>query len=146
VSRTLSEALGHHNERCAMPVANRYRGTTDYVRVLAELVHAAEYRGVTTYQDLAVIMGLPLQGAYMGRETGHILGEISEDEVTAGRPMLSAVAVSVSGKAGPGFFGLAKDLGRFSGDPADEERFWRAELDAVYATWKRPLHKPSSDA
>jgi alkylated DNA nucleotide flippase Atl1 len=55
-------------------VANRYRGTTDYVRVLAELVHAAEYRGVTTYQDLAVIMGLPLVGAYMGKETGHLLG------------------------------------------------------------------------
>ena len=127
-------------------VTNRYRGTTDYIRVLAELVRAAEYRGVTTYQDLAVIMGLPLQGAYMGRETGHILGEISEDEVNAGRPMLSAVAVSVSGKAGPGFFALAKDLGRFSGDAADEERFWRQELQSAYETWKRPLHKPSSDA
>ena len=127
-------------------VTNRYRGTTDYIRVLAELVHAAEYRGVTTYQDLAVIMGLPLQGSYMGKETGHILGEISEDEITAGRPMLSAVAVSVTGKAGLGFFALAKDLGRFSGDPADEERFWCQELQAVYETWKRPLHKPSSDA
>ncbi len=126
-------------------VVNRYRGTTDYIRVLAELVHAAEYRGVTTYQDLAVIMGLPLVGAYMGRETGHILGEISEDEVVAARPMLSAVAVSVSGKAGPGFFALARDLGRFSGDPADEENFWRQELQAVYATWKRPLHKPPSE-
>jgi hypothetical protein len=127
-------------------VANKYRGTTDYIRVLAELVHAAEYRGVTTYQDLAVIMGLPLQGSYMGKETGHILGEISEDEVAAGRPMLSAVAVSVSGKAGPGFFALAKDLGRFSGDPGDEERFWRQQLHAAYETWKRPLHKPSTDS
>jgi hypothetical protein len=124
---------------------NRYRGTTDYIRVLAELVHAAEYRGVTTYQDLAVIMGLPLQGSHMGKETGHILGEISEDEVTAGRPMLSAIAVSVNGKAGPGFFVLAKQLARFSGDPADEETFWRHELQAVYETWKRPLHKPSGD-
>jgi hypothetical protein len=96
-------------------VTNRYRGTTDYIRVRAELVHAAEYRGVTTYQDLAVIMGLPLQGSHMGKETGHVLGEISEDEVNAGRPMLSALAVSVSGKAGPGFFALAKDLGRFGG-------------------------------
>src|SRR5437879_3293679 len=89
-------------------VTNRYRGTTDYTRVLAELVHAAEYRGLTTYQDIAVIMGLPLQGAYMGKEIGHILGEISEDEVKGGRPMLSAVAVSVNGKAGSGFFALAK--------------------------------------
>jgi hypothetical protein len=128
------------------PVADRYRGTTTYIHVLAELVRAAEYRGVTTYQDIAVIMGLPLQGAYMGKETGHILGEISEDEVKAGRPMLSAVAVSVSGKAGPGFFALAKELGRFGGEPAEQEDFWRRELQAVYETWKRPLHKPSKDA
>ena len=127
-------------------VTNRYRGTTDYIRVLAELVHAAEYRGVTTYQDLAVIMGLPLQGSYMGKETGHVLGEICEDEVKAGRPMLSAVAVSVSGKPGPGFFGLAKDLGRFSGGPDEEESFWRREIQAVYETWRRPLHKPASNA
>jgi hypothetical protein len=128
-------------------VTNRYRGTTDYIRVQAELVHAAEYRGVTTYQDLAVIMGLPLQGSHMGKEVGHILGEISEDEVAAGRPMLSAVAVSVTGKAGPGFFSLAKDFGRFSGgESADQERFWREELEAVYERWKRPLHKPSGSA
>jgi hypothetical protein len=56
--------------------------------------------------------------------------------------MLSAVAVSVSGKAGPGFFGLAKDLGRFTGGPSDEDSFWRKEVEAVYETWKRPLHKP----
>jgi hypothetical protein len=82
----------------------------------------------------------------MGKETGHILGEISEDEVKAGRPMLSAVAVSVvSGKAGPGFFALAKELGRFDGDPANEENFWHKEVQAVYETWKRPLHKPSNE-
>jgi hypothetical protein len=126
------------------PVPNKYRGTTNYIRVLAELVRAAEYQGVTTYQDIAVIMGLPLQGAFMGKETGHILGEISEDEVKAGRPMLSAVAVSVvTGKAGPGFFALAKELGRFGGDTAEEQNFWRQEVQAVYETWKRPLHKPS---
>jgi hypothetical protein len=128
------------------PVKNKYRGTPNYIRVLAELVRAAEYRGVTTYQDVAVIMGLPLQGGFMAGETGQILGEISEDEVKAGRPMLSAVAVSVvSGKAGPGFFVLAKQLGRFGGGTADEEGFWQQELQAVYDTWKRPLHKPSKD-
>jgi hypothetical protein len=126
-----------------MPIVkNKYRGSTNYIRSLAELVHAAEYRGVTTYQDLAVIMGLPLRGSHMGAETGQILGEISEDEVNAGRPMLSAVAVAVSGKPGPGFFGLAMDLGRFSARPGDEENFWRQELQAVYETWRRPLHKP----
>src|SRR5215510_11953840 len=93
------------------PVKDKYRGTTKYVHVLAELVRAAQYRGITTYQDIAVIMGLPIQGAYMGKETGHILGEISEDEFRSGRPMLSAVAVGVSGRPGPGFYSLAKSLG-----------------------------------
>jgi hypothetical protein len=128
------------------PVKDKYRGTTNYIRVLAELIRAAEYRGVTTYQDIAVIMGLPLRGGFMAGETGQILGEIAEDEVKAKRPMLSAVAVSVvSGKPGPGFFGLAKQLGRFSGGPADEEAYWQQELQLLYDTWKRPLHKPSKD-
>ena len=121
-------------------VKDKYRGTTTYFRVLADLVRAAEHRGVTTYQDLAVIMGLPTRGTNMGAQTGQALGEISEDEVRAGRPMLSAVAVNVNGKAGPGFFGLARDLGRLSaGD--DEEAFWRRELEAAYETWRRPLPK-----
>ena len=96
-----------------MPVvSDKYRGTTTYFHVLAELGRAAQYRGRTTYQDIALLMGLPQSGNYMGKEVGLILGEISEDEVRAGRPMLSAVAVGVNGKAGSGFFGLARDLGR----------------------------------
>ena len=51
----------------AMPDANgKYRGTTTYFHVLAELVRAAQYRGLTTYQDIALLMGLPLAGNYMG--------------------------------------------------------------------------------
>jgi hypothetical protein len=121
-------------------VKNKYRGTPTYFHVMAELVRAAQYRGLTTYQDIAVIMALPIRGSHMGSETGHILGEISEDEVTAGRPMLSAVAVSVEGKAGPGFFGLARDLGRLTGNENDAA-FWEKERQAVYEAWQRPLPK-----
>lgn len=39
------------------------------------------------YQDIAVIMGIIVTGSNMGKETGKILGAISEDEVDAGRPM-----------------------------------------------------------
>lgn len=121
-------------------VKDRYRGKTDYVRVMAELIHSAEYRGVTTYQDIAVIMGLPLKGSYMGAEVGHILGEISEDEVKVGRPMLSTVAVGVNRKPGSGFFSLAKELGRLSeGD--DPNVFWEKGKDVAYETWRRPLPK-----
>ena len=119
-------------------VKNKYRGTTKYVHVLAELVRAAQYRGATTYQDIAVIMGLPIKGSHMGAETGHILGEISEDEVRSGRPMLSAVAVNVGGTAGPGFFSLAKELGRMKADD-NEAAFWKRECEAVYDAWRRPL-------
>lgn len=126
-------------------VTSKYRGTPNYFRVLAELVRAAEYRGMKTYQDIAVIMGLPLQGSHMGKEIGHVLGEICEDEVNAGRPMLSAVAVGVSGKPGLGFSALAKEFGKFGGTSSEEEGFWRQELQAVYETWRRPLHKPSQE-
>ena len=124
-------------------VADKYRGTTQYIHVLAELVRAAQYRGVTTYQDIAVIVGLPLTGNYMSKELGHILGEIAEDEVAAGRPMLSAVAVGVNGKAGSGFYDLARSLKRLrEGD--DELKFWEDEREAAYSAWKRPLRIPKA--
>ena len=124
-----------------MPVVkDKYRGKTVYFHVLADAVRAAQYRGVTTYQDIAVLMGLPQSGSHMGKEVGWILGEISEDEVGAGRLMLSSVAVGVNGKAGPGFFGLARELARLR-QGGDETKFWERERDATYAAWKRPLPK-----
>ena len=119
-------------------VPDRYRDTAEYVRVLGELVRAAQYRGITTYQDIAVMMGLPTKGSHMGAEIGHLLGEISEDEVNAGRPMLSAVAVGVSGKPGSGFYTVAQGLGKLH-EGQDEVAFWQRERDAVYETWRRPL-------
>lgn len=121
-------------------VKDKYRGTTKYFHVMAELVRAAQYRGLTTYQDIAVIMGLPLTGSYMGSATGQILGEIAEDEVLAGRPMLSAVAVGVSGKPGSGFYSLARELGLLDLG-AEETEFWQAQREAAYAAWRRPLRE-----
>ena len=119
-------------------VSDKYRGTTMCFHVLAELVRAAQYRGLTTYQDIALLMGLPQSGNYMGKEVGLILGEISEDEVRAGRPMLSSVAVGVNGKAASGFFGLARGLGRLEQNK-DESAFWNEELRDAYSAWRRPL-------
>ena len=48
-----------------MPVvSDKYRGTTKYFHVHAELVRAAQYQGRTTYQDIALLMGLPQSGNY----------------------------------------------------------------------------------
>jgi len=124
--------------------ARKYRGTVEYVRVLAELVSTAERCGVTTYQDIAQLMGLPMQGSHMARETGLMLGEISDGEAEAGRPMLSVVCVSKSGSPGPGLYGLARQMGRLE-EGADEEAFLRDELKAVYATWRRPLPYKKKD-
>jgi hypothetical protein len=116
---------------------SHYGGTTEYIRVLNELVRAAEYRGLTTSQNLAAIMGLPQQGDLIGSQLGEILGEIVSDELKAGRPMLSAVVVDVSGRPGSGFFKFAREVGRMT-DQADDE-FWTAEREAVYDAWRRPL-------
>ena len=119
-------------------VKDKYRGTPKYFHVMAELVHAAQYRGLTTYQDIAVIMALPQKGSHMGSEIGHVLGDISEDEVKAGRPMLSSVAVGVNGKPGSGFYALARGLGRLEEGEEDKD-FWKAELIATHEAWRRPL-------
>lgn len=115
----------------------RYRATIDYQRVTAELVTAARYRGTTTYQAIASLLGLPLKGSHMGREVGQVLGEISEDEHNAGRPMLSAVAVNAAGRPGPGFFALAVELGRLDEGASEDEkfRFWEVERDNVHDLW-----------
>ena len=84
-------------------VSGKYRSTVTYFLVYGELINAARHRGTVTYQEIAARLGLPLKRSYMGAEVGHILGEISVDEAQYGRPMLSAVAIGVSGQPGSGF-------------------------------------------
>jgi hypothetical protein len=119
---------------------DKYRGTTHYALVYRELITAASYRGTVTYQEIALIMKLPLTGSHMAREVGQILGEISEDEVNNSRPMLSAVAVSKDGRSSEGFFGLAESLGCLTDrDKAKDIEFWESEKKSVYKTWQRKL-------
>ena len=115
-----------------------YRGTKEYALINIELVTAAKYRGTITYQEIAKIIGLPLKGNFMGSQIGLLLGEISEDEIANGRPMLSAIAVGVNGKPGPGFYNWAKQLGKFTkGD--GESKFLQTECKEVYKTWQVDL-------
>jgi hypothetical protein len=127
-------------------MTDRYHGTKEYFLILAELIQTARYRGTVTYQELADLVGLPLVGSFMGNELGGYLGAISEDEVQHGRPMLSALTVTVEGKPGDGFFALAKDLGKLKSDhPYDRDAFWEAEKRTVYQIWQRSLHKPARE-
>lgn len=121
---------------------HEHRGTREYYLIYAELIQAARYRGTVTYQELAELVDLPLVGSHMGSELGAYLGAISENQVKHGRPMLSAITVTVAGQPGEGFFGLAKDLGKLTSDqPADKQAFWETETQRVYATWKRDFHR-----
>lgn len=124
-------------------MAQQNHGSRERAPIFIELITAARYRGTVTYQELAELVGLPLQGNYMGKALGEYLGDISEVEVKEhGRPMLSAIAVTTTGKPGDGFFALAKDLGKLTSDhPSDRMAFWEAEKKSVYQTWQRSFAK-----
>lgn len=117
-------------------VSNKYRGTAQYILLYRELVTAALYRGTISYMDVARIIGITQTGHHMASEVGHILGEVSEDESNAGRPMLSALAVSSTGQPGAGFYSLARDLELLQSDAEEEKlRFWNQQRAAVYSKW-----------
>lgn len=64
----------------------------------------------------------------------HLLGEISSEEDKAGRGMLTAIVVHKSGdmQPGPGFFELAKFLGK---DTSDILACWVKEFNRVHDYW-----------
>jgi hypothetical protein len=66
----------------------------------------------------------------------HFLAEIASEEDAAGRGMLTVVVVHKAGdmRPGPGFFELAKHLGRETGDT---DAFWILELRRVFDVWGR---------
>jgi hypothetical protein len=115
---------------------SKYQGTVAYHLVYAELINAARYRGLTSYQRIAQIAGLPASGSHMGSVAGAILGEIVENELASGRPMLSALCVRTTGKPGPGFYEFAKERGRLKADTSKAKAdFWASEREAVYVAW-----------
>jgi len=66
----------------------------------------------------------------------HFLGEISAEESSAGRGMLTALVIHKHGdmKPGPGFFELAQALGH---DTSDILKFWIEEVNRVFTAWKK---------
>jgi len=64
----------------------------------------------------------------------HFLGEVSSEESTAGRGMLTALVVHKRGdyQPGPGFFELAHDLGH---NTSDIVKFWIEEVKRVFTAW-----------
>jgi molybdopterin synthase catalytic subunit len=97
------------------------------------MIARAKLRGMIAYSDLVEKISAVHLEAHDQR-LFHLLGEISSEEDAAGRGMLSVIVVHKVGdmQPGPGFFELAKQLGR---DTSDILKCWVAELKRVYAYW-----------
>ena len=97
------------------------------------LIDRAKVRGMMPYSDLAnKITSIQLE-AHDPR-LFKLLGEISSSEDAQGRGMLSVIVVHKQGdmQPGPGFFELAKELGRDTTDILD---CWVKELKKVHGYW-----------
>jgi len=97
------------------------------------LVERAKVRGMIPYSELAT----QIKSIHITVEAyafAAMLGEVSTEEDKSGRGMLSVIVVHKSGdmQPGPGFFELAKTLGR---DTSDILACWIAELKKVHAYW-----------
>ena len=120
-------------------VERKYKETIEYYKVYSALIYATkDQKKLNYYADVAKIMGIPETGNYMGAETGHLLGEISENEYNNERPLLSAVVVkSNTGTPGDGFFTLACQLHKLEENATTEQKkvFWKNELNQIYEKW-----------
>ena len=86
-------------------------------RLRQALIDQAQIGNPTTYRDLANRLGLePPNTIHCITEA---LESLMEDDVTAGRPILSAICISKmrTGIPARGFFLAAEALGVFAGDP-----------------------------
>ncbi|MGV3582624.1 MAG: hypothetical protein ACO1N8_09975 [Methylophilus sp.] len=99
----------------------------------AILISVARRRGRIAYSELVQqISALRLEPH--DSRLFHLLGEISTEENQAGRGMLTAIVVHKNGdmQPGPGFFELAKSLGR---DTKDLLKCWINEFNKVHEYW-----------
>jgi hypothetical protein len=102
----------------------------------AIMVARAKVRGMIPYSELVKgVRTLRLDPHDV--RLFHLLGEISAEEDSAGRGMLSVLVVHKTGdmQPGPGFFELAGELGR---DTSDILKCWVAELHKVHGYWSGP--------
>jgi hypothetical protein len=97
------------------------------------LIEVARRRGRIAYSELvAQITVLHLEPHDF--RLFHLLGEISSEEDEAGRGMLTAIVVHKNDDMlpGPGFFELAKTLGR---NTKDTLACWVQEFNKVHDYW-----------
>jgi hypothetical protein len=105
-------------------------------RVLTE---AARDRRTCRYAELAEAAGVPQPHSI--HKTAELLEEIAREDDAAGRPLLSALAVSRRDgqMPAPGFFSLLEELGRYTGPDRGPRAAsaHRADLEAAWRWWGR---------
>jgi hypothetical protein len=111
------------------------RHTREYDVVYDCLINAARKRSRAFYAELAGLVA-SIASDEPPADVSELLREVAHAEHAAGRPLLTALAVT--GKSIPGnvFFTSARELGLLtSNDPAEEMRFWMEQERRVYEAW-----------
>ena len=107
-------------------------------RLRRALIEQAQTGNPTTYRELANRLGLEPPNTI--HRITEALESLMQDDVAAGRPILSAICVSKmrTGIPARGFFLEARALGIFSGDPmgAEARAFHARELQRVFSFYK----------
>jgi hypothetical protein len=96
---------------------------------------AARSGRLITEHAIAPFAGIDPATAHLETELGPVLAAVNRAEEAAGRPLLAAVVVGVTGLPGAGFFAYARELGLHTGN--DDHALWQGELRRVHAYWAR---------
>lgn len=118
----------------------------EHPAVYERLVQAARAREFVHYGELARMLGIDMDNPHFGAQVGKVLGQISEDEIAAGRPMISAIVVSKDDMLpGKGFFKLGQELHRVE-TGEDEIGFAVRQIKLVHDYWSvQPVRQPDAD-
>jgi hypothetical protein len=101
--------------------------------VYFKLLEVARWRDLITYSEVSKIARVAVRSSTFWQ----ILDDINIVELSAGRPMLSAVVVAQeSGIPGEGFFKQAKAFGRQL-ESQDDRLFWREECNRIYTEFTK---------
>lgn len=115
--------------------------TEEHERIREVLIKVAKRKSIINYTDLLKQskVNLDMSVPFDRGQLGHLLGEISWNEVKQGRPMLSSVALHAGDfKQGEGFFDLAKELYSITFNTEDEQvKFGMKEMTKTHEFWSK---------
>ncbi len=115
--------------------------TPEHNRIRERLIKVARSKGTIKYTDLLrkAEVRLDMTVPHDRGKLGHLLGEISWNEVAEGRPMLSSVAIHAGDyKQGQGFFDLAEILYKRKFSSAEQQLvFGMEELNKTHDYWSK---------